>query len=370
MRDDSFGSERGSAGRVKQTPLKEPLVSIVTPFYNTGEFLEECIQSVLRQTYQNWEYVLVNNCSSDGSCEVAARYASRFPDKIRLIHNKSLLSQVQNYNFALTCIAPESKYCKMVQADDWIFPECVSRMVEVAEAHPTVGIVGAYELCGESVQMDGLPYPSPQVSGRDACRLFFLKDKYLFGSPTSLMMRSEVTRSRVPFYEERFAPFEDAHACYDLLRSWNFGFVHQVLTYSRRQDGSILSQIQPFGWILFSRFAAIVAHGRDYLSDREYQRVLQDAERRYLGYLAKSVFTRRCRNREFWEFHRRGLASINYALGWRLLWKQTPRALLERLWEVFWCRWGKQPSSISERDMENSSSGSVPNSTRSLAGNE
>jgi len=101
----------------------QPLVSVVTPFYNTREFLAECIESVLRQTYANWEYVLVNNKSTDGSEEVVQPYVERFPDKIRLIHTDSFLTQVQNYNFALAQISPHSKYCKMVQADDWILPE-------------------------------------------------------------------------------------------------------------------------------------------------------------------------------------------------------------------------------------------------------
>jgi len=49
----------------------EPLVSVVTPFYNTQAFLPECIESVLRQSYENWEYLLVDNCSTDGSGEIA-----------------------------------------------------------------------------------------------------------------------------------------------------------------------------------------------------------------------------------------------------------------------------------------------------------
>ena len=147
----------------------EPLVSFVTPFYNTRDFLVECIESVLHQTYANWEYVLVDNQSTDGSSEIAAQYASRFPEKIRVIRTESFLSQVENYNFALTRIALESKYCKMVQADDWLFPECVSRMVEIAEEHPSVGIVGAYRLENDQVDLDGLPYPSSEVSGREVC---------------------------------------------------------------------------------------------------------------------------------------------------------------------------------------------------------
>ncbi len=48
-----------------------PLVSVVTPLYNNREFLEECIEIVRAQTYQNWDYTIVNNCSTDGSAEIA-----------------------------------------------------------------------------------------------------------------------------------------------------------------------------------------------------------------------------------------------------------------------------------------------------------
>ena len=319
----------------------KPLVTIVTPFYNTRQYLEECINSVLHQTYENWEYVLVDNCSTDGSSELAAEYASMFRSRIRLIRTKSFLSQVENYNFALSCIAPESKYCKMVQADDWLFPDCVKSMVEVAEAHSTVGIVGAYELEGDKVRLDGLPYPSSEVPGADACRLYFMKDIYLFGTPTSLLMRSELISSRVPFYEERYAPFEDAHACFDLLRTWNFGFVHQVLTYSRRDNESILSRLLPFKILLLLRLAIVVTHGHDYLSTDEYNRCLKDAERCYFLFLAKSACNLHRMSREFWNYHRKGLASINYSLDWKRLGKWLPRALLEKTWEAFWRNWDK-----------------------------
>ena len=319
-----------------------PLVSIVTPFYNTCQYLAECVESVLRQTYQEWEYVLVDNCSTDGSSEIAAHYASRFPGKIRLVRTDSFLSQVQNYNFALSCITPASRYCKMVQADDWLFPDCVRNMVEVAETHPTVGIVAAYELEGERVSLDGLPYPSAEVPGRHIGRLFFLADTYLFGTPTSLLMRADVVRSRNPFFDERYAPFEDAHVCFEILQSWNFGFVHQVLTYSRRDNDSVLARIRPFRFLLFSRLAAIVLHGRQYLSEDEYRRCLKAAEREYFLFLGTAALAGR--SRQFWEFHRHSLATIDYSLDWKLLGRWIPRAILEclgnpkRTWQDFWGR--------------------------------
>jgi glycosyltransferase involved in cell wall biosynthesis len=318
-----------------------PRVSFVTPFFNTEKYLAECIESVLRQTYPNWDYVLVNNRSTDGSVRIAEKYAKQFPERVRIENNSEFLSQVQNYNHALRFISPESRYCKVVQADDWLFPECVKSMVAVAEAHPTVGIVAAYELEGDKVCLDGLPYPSPVVSGREICRLHFLKGKYLFGTPTSLLLRSELIRSRDPFYDERLAPFEDGHACFDLLKTWDFGFVHQVLTYSRRDNESILSCVRPFNLELLIRLSMLVAHGRNFLDAQEFDRCLKDAERNYFHYLAKHACARQRKSSEFWEYHRNGLAAINYSLGWRLLGKWIPGALLEKTFDTILAAWEK-----------------------------
>jgi glycosyltransferase involved in cell wall biosynthesis len=311
-----------------------PLVSVVTPFYNTQEYLAECIESVLRQTYGNWKYILVDNHSTDGSSAIAANYASRFPDKIRVIRTPSFLSQVQNYNFALSCIWRQSKYCKMVQADDWIFPDCIKSMVEVAEAHPSVGLVAAYELEGDEVRLDGLPYPSPETPGRDVCRLYFLKHTYLFGTPTSLLMRSDVVRSRTPFYDERYAPFEDGHACFDLLKTWNFGFVHQVLTYTRRQEGSIIAPLRSLGLVPFLHLSMLVTHGRDYLSEQEYFYCLKWAEHRYFVWLARLACSPRTWDRDLWNLHKKSFASANYELNWKVLVKSFPRAIIEKSWST------------------------------------
>ena len=64
--------------------VNRPLVSVVTPFFNTAPYLAECIESVLAQSYSHFEYILLDNCSTDGSSEIAAAYASR-DSRIRLI---------------------------------------------------------------------------------------------------------------------------------------------------------------------------------------------------------------------------------------------------------------------------------------------
>ena len=156
--------------------MNEPLVSVVTPVYNGETYLAECIESVLAQTYSNWEYVILNNRSTDGTLSVAEGYAQR-DRRIRVHSNEALLDVIANYNKAFHLISLASKYCKVVSADDWLFPECLTRMVSLAEANPSVGIVGSYQLSGRgrdgrdwNVRYDGLPYPSTVLPGPEIVR--------------------------------------------------------------------------------------------------------------------------------------------------------------------------------------------------------
>lgn len=288
----------------------QPLVSVVTPVYNGQEFLADCIESVLVQTYQNWEYLIVDNHSTDGTAEIIEGYARREP-RIRAVHNEEFLGALENHNHALRQIAPESKYCKIVQADDWLFPECLERMMELAEQHPSVGLVGSYQLSDRWIEGDGLPYPSPVISGREACRLFLLDGIYPFGTPTSVMYRSEVVRNRMPFYNEDNI-FADTEVCLELLNDSDFGFVHQVLTYTRIHEESQtattadrLRTYYPAMLYLLERF------GPRYLTPDEQQRRIREFLREYNIFLARCIIEGR--EREFWEFH--GEALKEYASG-------------------------------------------------------
>src|SRR5262249_25128897 len=137
-----------------------------------------------------------------------------------------------------------SRYCKIVHADDWLFPDCITQMVKVAELNPAAAIVGAYGLNGDRVVWDGLAYPSTVVSGRYICRRTLMGGFYVFGSLTSLLFRSDLVRRRKEFFNtnEFHVQFSDQEACYEVLQGSAFGFVHQVLTYTRQHDESMTSR--------------------------------------------------------------------------------------------------------------------------------
>ena len=284
----------------------QPLVSAVTPFYNTEDYLSECIESVLRQSYDNFEYILSNNCSTDRSSEIAEEYAKQ-DHRIRLINHGEFLDQVKNYNRALRYISPQSKYCKIVQADDWIYPECLEKMVSVAEAHPSVGIVSAYYLRGKEIGNVGLSYSTETCSGRDVCRKMLLEGDFFFGNPTSILMRADIVRGRTPFYAEGRL-HEDTEACYEIMRNNDFGFVHQVLSFMRVDNVSISSENDYLDADRLDYLITLSKYGPYFLTEGELRERLGRLKKKYFMMLAKNVLVKRKGN--YWSYHEKGLRSM------------------------------------------------------------
>ena len=290
----------------------QPLVSVITPVYNGEKHLAECIESVLAQTYQNWEYVIVDNCSADRSAEIAHQYAQR-DGRIRVRRNQHFVSAIENHHIGFGYMPPGSKYCKVVHADDWIFPDCLRQMVALAEAQPTVGIVSAYRLEGEWVALGGLPHPSTLVAGREACRLTLLRWAFVFGSPTSLLLRSECIRARKMFYdEEHFPQHSDTAACLEVLQGWNFGFVHQVLTYTRHHAEAKSAFSRTVNSYLAEGVAMLMKYGPLCLSPSESREAVQQWTRSYRQFLAMSLLRRR--DQRFWDYHKTILESLGWSL--------------------------------------------------------
>jgi glycosyltransferase involved in cell wall biosynthesis len=314
----------------------QPLVSVVTPVYNEEECLPECIESILCQTYQNWEYTILNNGSTDRSLEIARRYAAKDP-RIRVHDNDKFLRMLANHNLALRKISPASKYCKVVLADDFIFPDCLEKMVKVAEAYPSAGIVSSYQLHGQQVRSAGLPYTQQLVRGCEACRQFLLQTITLFGSQNSVLYRADLVRGRDPFYVETdmCADFE---ACFALLKVSDLGFVHQVLTFSRPRPESIGTVSSDSGATRASLLGILLAYGKDCLSEAEFKHCLKLQLSQYYEFLGRRLWVER--DLSFLAFHRRALKDAGFGFSRACL----ATAAVSALWGVVF-----NPKSVFER---------------------
>lgn len=291
---------------------RPPHVSVVTPVYNGEQFLRECIESVLAQTYPHWDYTIVNNCSTDGTRAIAQEYADRDP-RIRIVDNTTFVRAIENYNNAFRQISPDSTYCKVVAADDWLFPECLERMVAVAEAHPRVRIVGSYALAHATLEWDEvLPYPSTAVPGREVCRKRLLGGRSVFGNPTVLLFRSDIVRSKPAFFDVAEELHADTAVCYEFLVDHDFGFVHQVLTYRRVREGSLTSLSVVLNSYVTNRLYELVTFGPRYLTADELERRIREQLRVYYAFLGVQAL--KMREARFWNYHRAKLAGLGHPL--------------------------------------------------------
>lgn len=290
----------------------QPRVSVVTPFYNTAEYLAECIESVLAQTYTNFEYLLVNNKSTDGSREIAESYQKR-DSRIRLIDNEEFVGMVENYNGAFGHIAADSKYVKMIQADDAAFPECLERLVAVAESEPTAGIVSSFWLWGNDLRGEAFDRNVRLIPGREACRKTLLERRQYTGSQTTVLYRADIVRKRKPFYALTH-PFSDSDTAFEIMLEHDLGFVHQVLTFNRKDNDSVLKRVMGFHPLMLHFYLTMERYGALVLTPAELAKARSEMRNEYYAYLASQLI--RLQGSRFWAYHRAGLATLDQDVPW------------------------------------------------------
>ena len=283
--------------------MAQPRVSVVTPVYNGERHLAECVESVLGQTFRDWEYVIVDNCSTDGTREIAERYAAA-DRRIRYERHAEYVDVIASHNRAFGTLDPGSVYCKVVGSDDWLYPECLERMVALADSNPQVGLVSAYRLAGEAVDLVGLPYWRTVVPGAEILRQSLLGGPYVTGTPTSVLIRSELIRARQPFYDLTFR-HADTEAAYWTFKRSDFGLVHQVLTYTRRSSSGETPTSQRLSSYTPENLRMLIRYGPETLDETEYRTRLRRELRRYvIWHVKQSLKPSRHRDEEFRAYHR------------------------------------------------------------------
>ena len=113
--------------------MNEPKISVVIPLYNRKFFVEECISSVLNQTFQNFEIVIRDDFSSDGVCELVEKTFSAeiFSGKIKLFRNLENIGESANVKKLFS--DAQGKYITILHNDDLYLPHALQHLYEVAE---------------------------------------------------------------------------------------------------------------------------------------------------------------------------------------------------------------------------------------------
>jgi glycosyltransferase involved in cell wall biosynthesis len=199
-----------------------PLVSIVIPVWNAKSFLAEAIDSVLAQRFTSWELLLVDDGATDGSTEIARKYAERLPGKIRYLahesHENRGASCSRNLGIRHACGA----FIAFLDADDVWMPDKLQRQTALLAAHPQAALVYGlsqwwYSWSGESrdherdfVHELGVP-PNTVISPPELLWRWVVNQDAAIPNPSSILVRREVV-AKVGAFEERFRGMYDDQA--------------------------------------------------------------------------------------------------------------------------------------------------------------
>lgn len=119
--------------------MANPKVSVIMPVFNGERFIAEAIESILQQTYRNFELILINDCGMDGSMDIARAYG-KLDDRIRIINNDCNHGIAYSRNVGLA--RSRGKYIAIMDDDDYAFNYRLEKQVAFLENNPEYDVVG------------------------------------------------------------------------------------------------------------------------------------------------------------------------------------------------------------------------------------
>ncbi len=164
-------------------------MSVCLPAHQAEQYLAEAIESVLAQSFDDWELVVFDNASTDGTAEVVARYSD---PRIRLERSDRFLPIDHSWNQAVALSA--GRYVKVLPADDTLLPTCLASQVEILENSPSVALTAGrrdfIDVSGEIVLSGrGLPRMLGEMSGERVVRKVVRSGRNPIGEAGALMFR-------------------------------------------------------------------------------------------------------------------------------------------------------------------------------------
>ena len=182
-----------------------PAISIIMPTFNNATYLKSCIDSVVRQTFRDWEFLIIDDKSPDKTEEIVRGYSAK-DSRIIYIKNKINLGLTENLNYYLD--QARGKYIARIDGDDvWTDPGKLENQVKFLENNPDCGVVGCFayavDVAGKKLFEIKYPYTDKEM------REIMLKHCCLLHS--AVLMRKSVVQA-VGKYDQQYPYAQD----YDL----------------------------------------------------------------------------------------------------------------------------------------------------------
>jgi glycosyltransferase involved in cell wall biosynthesis len=240
--------ERGAPGIVTEGPGFTPLVSIGLPVRNGERFLAQALDTLLGQTLQDFELIISDNASTDGTADICLDYAAR-DARIRYVRQPSNIGGPRNWNFV--ALEARGRYFKWASADDFCDPRMLEKCVAVLSADPSVVLCYGRGCIVDEETGERKPF-AHDVSAMDPrpserFKTVF-RSRLLTGNVLQGVIRLDVLR-RTPL--ERLYPQGDMVLMAELALRGRFALLPEILFYRRLGPRTWSMQLQPGEWQAF-----------------------------------------------------------------------------------------------------------------------
>ena len=220
-----------------------PQITVAIPVYNGEGYVHLAIQSVLDQTYSDFELLIVDNCSTDGTLEVVKAFSD---PRIRLHVNSSNLGMVGNWNRSVELATGE--YIKFLSHDDLLDTTCLEEQIAGFMRHKqeNIGIVTCKKKVinkdGKKVMPGfGLRGQSRTISGSVAIRKSIRSGRNIIGEPSVVLINTSVLKASGPFELPEFTP--DIKMWFKILQKKDLYFIDKTLASYRISEQSTSSSV-------------------------------------------------------------------------------------------------------------------------------
>lgn len=210
--------------------MKKKLVSVIIPAYNAEAYIAEALDSILKQTYQNFEVIIIDDASVDRTLAIAKRYAAK-DKRIRVYENESNKGVGANRTRGIELAKGE--YICWQDADDISLPERLQSQVSYLDTHAEVGVVGGFIEFFDNTTTGPI---RRYVETDDMLRKSIFRYNPV-AQPAS-MFRAECFE-KVGAYDERYKVSEDLEMLFRVGVHYKFANVQQVILKYRQSSTSL-----------------------------------------------------------------------------------------------------------------------------------
>jgi glycosyltransferase involved in cell wall biosynthesis len=271
-----------------------PKISVCIPVKNGGAFLPLAVDSVLEQSFENIELIIVDNCSSDGTAQWLEQRAASAPC-IRFYRNAADIGMTANFNACLKYA--QGEYVKFVCADDLLLPQSLQLMSQVLDDDPQVSlVVGGRRLIDESgAKLTRQNYvarnatvPGAQVINQ--C-LFGGND---IGEPSAVMFRrAEAERG----FQESLSQLMDLEMWFYLLEQGDMASLAEEVCAIRRHPGQLTQESISTGALIDENIALFDEYGsRPYIKKTFFSMTMRKLRMAYRVWMCRDSMTAERRN--------------------------------------------------------------------------